>query len=168
MLRIIFYLIFLIILSYGISNFKKDKAKDEPAKPIGDHFLNKINNMNENCNEDMEKVIGFFRKNGHFSEWFGLGKCRDFIFNKCEKCNRLKIAGQEEDKCREDRMNHETVEKMMEMVDQSDSFEEFLEQFIKVWCRECDRIFASRLEREEHGKSTHSRENPMLVEKDLS
>ena len=46
MLRIIFYLIFLIILSYGISNFEQDKAKDEPAKPIGDHFLNKI--MEEN------------------------------------------------------------------------------------------------------------------------
>ncbi len=65
-------------------------------------------------------------------------------------------------------MDHETVEKMIKMVDQSESFKEFLDQFIRVWCRECDRIFASRLEREEHGKNTHSRENPVLVEKDLS
>ena len=41
MLRIIFYLRLFIIMSYEISNFKKDKANDEPEKPIGDHFLDK-------------------------------------------------------------------------------------------------------------------------------
>ena len=60
MLRIIFYLRIFIILSNGISNFKKDKAKDEPEKPIGDHFIDKMKTMNENCSEDMEQVIGFF------------------------------------------------------------------------------------------------------------
>ena len=83
MLRIICYLIFLIILSYGISNFKKDKAKDEPAKPIGDHFLNKIKNMNEYSKEDMEQLIRFFRQYGHF-----LAQNGDFEFNHCKNCNQ--------------------------------------------------------------------------------
>ena len=56
MWRIIFYLIFLIILSYGISNFEKDKAKDEPAKPIGDHFLNKMMNINEDCKDEKAAI----------------------------------------------------------------------------------------------------------------
>ena len=110
-------------MSYGISNFKKDKAKDEPAKPIGDHFLNKINNMNEISNEDMEKVIGFFRKNGHFSAQSG-----EFELNQCKNCNKPMLGHEkEEDECQEDRIDHETVKKVEEIVCQNDKFKEYLE-----------------------------------------
>ena len=60
MLRIIFYLRFLIILSCELSYFENDKAKDEPAKPIGDFLHDKMKTMNENCKDDMKQVIDFF------------------------------------------------------------------------------------------------------------
>ena len=66
MLRIIIYLRFLIILSIGLSYFGNDKAKDEPAKPMGDFFHNKMKTINEDCKDDSEAVIEFFRKNGHY------------------------------------------------------------------------------------------------------
>ena len=162
MLRFIFYLIFLIILSYGISNFGKDKAKDEPEKPIGDHFIDKMKTMNENCSEDMEQVIGFFRMYGHFSAQSG-----DFEFNYCKNCNQHMLGHEkEEEECQEDRIDDEEVKRREELLRQNDKFNEYLEQFKRVWCRECDKTFANRIEREEHDKSTHSREN-ILVEKDL-
>ena len=65
MLKIIFYLSFLTILIYGFSYFKNDKAKDEPAKPIGDYFHNKMKTINENYKDNIDEDIANLRNFGH-------------------------------------------------------------------------------------------------------
>ena len=67
MLRIIFYLIFLIILSNGLSCFGDDKAKDEPAKPIGDLFHNKMKNLSKNYKDNIDDDIARLKDFGHIS-----------------------------------------------------------------------------------------------------
>ena len=59
MLKIISYFIFLIIFLSGVLYLdrKSDKAKDEPAKPIGDYFLNKMKTINKNYKDDIEDDI---------------------------------------------------------------------------------------------------------------
>ena len=59
-------------MSCGLSYFENDKAKDEPAKPMGDFFHNKMKTINEDCKDGSEKqVIGYFRNLGHFSAQSG-------------------------------------------------------------------------------------------------
>ena len=129
MLRIIFYLRFLIILICGLSYFGNDKAKDEPAKPIGDFFHDKMRTINENYDDDV--VIGIFRKFGHFSAQSG-----EFVFNKCKNCNMLILAGHEEDECKEDRMDHETIKKLEEAVHEHYMFNICSTQFDRILCKD--------------------------------
>ena len=71
MLKIIFYLSFLTILIYGFSYFKNDKAKDEPAKPIGDFFHNKMKHISENYKDNIDEDIAHLKDFGHISTMNG-------------------------------------------------------------------------------------------------
>ena len=55
MLRIIFYLIFLIILSNGLTCFGDDKAEDELVTPIGDIFHINMKNIKANYKDNKKK-----------------------------------------------------------------------------------------------------------------
>ena len=93
-----------------------DKVEDGLAEPIGDRFLNKIKTMNEYCKEDMEEMIRDIRKYGHFSAQSG-----EFIFYYCKNCNKLLGEHEkEEDECKEDRIDNETVKKVEEKIRQND------------------------------------------------
>ena len=60
MLRIILGIL-VIFLNGGILGFTKDKATDEPAKPIGDLFHEIMENLNGNYKDNIDADIACLR-----------------------------------------------------------------------------------------------------------
>ena len=91
---------------------KSDKAKDEPADPKGDLFLNKMKTINTNYKDDIEKDITNLSDFGHISAMNG-----DFVFNNCKNCNGPMIGHEkEENDCKEERMDYEMIGNLQDEV----------------------------------------------------
>ena len=74
-------MILLIILSCGHSGFMNDKAKDEPATPIGDLFHKNMKNLSGHYKDNIDADIVNLKDFGHISTMTG-----DYVFNICKNC----------------------------------------------------------------------------------
>ena len=100
MLRIIL-LILLIILSYGLSGFKNDKAEDEPTKPIGDLFHKTMKNLSGHYKDNIDDDISNLKDFGHVSAMTGI-----YVFNICKNCGGPLIGHEKtEADCKEKKMD---------------------------------------------------------------
>ena len=91
---------------------KSDKAKDEPADPKGDLFLNKMKTINTNYKDDIEEDITHLGNYGHISALSG-----DFVFNHCKNCGGPMIGHEKEEKdCKEKRIENETIGRLQDKV----------------------------------------------------
>ena len=148
-------MIFLIILSYRLSCFKNDKAKDEPAKPIGDYFHIEMKNISENYKDNIDDDIAHLKNFGHISTMTG-----EFVFNVCKNCGGPMIGHEKEEKdCKEQRMAYDLCGKLQDEVRGHDLFESFKAgidtRSKEIECKDCGKKFVNRLQRENHDRLVH-------------
>ena len=132
-----------------------DKAEDRPAEPIGDLFINKMKTINNNYKDNIDEDIMHLSNFGHISTMSG-----DFVFNVCKECGGPMIGHEKEEKdCKEKRMDYEMIGRLQDEVLGNCMFESFKAAIDKrqkeIKCKECDKIFVNRLQREQHDKSVH-------------
>ena len=154
MLRIILLILF-IFLSCGLSGFKNDKATDEPAKPIGDLFHRTMENLNGNYKDNIDADIANLKDFGHVSRMNG-----DFAFNVCKNCGGPMIGHKKtEADCKEPRMSYDVCAQLQDVVRGHEMFESFKAgidmQEKEIECKDCDKKFVNRLQRENHDRLVH-------------
>ena len=155
MLRIIL-LILLIILSCGLSDFKNDKAKDEPMKPIGDFFHKTMKNLSGHYKENIDADIFNLKDFGHISTMTG-----DYVFNICKNCGGPLLGHEKtEADCKEKRMDYKLSGKLQDEARKHDLFECYKAGIDmrpkEIECNECGNKFLNRLQRENHDRLIHN------------
>ena len=154
MLRIILWIL-VIFLNGGILGFTKDKARDEPAKPIGDLFHKIMENLNGNYKDNIDADIANLKDFGHVSKMNG-----DFSFIVCKTCGgpMLGLKKTEAD-CKEARMDNDLCAQLHEVARGHDMFESFKARIDmrekEIECKDCGKRFESRLQHENHDRLIH-------------
>ena len=149
----------IIFSKFDFSKFiKNDKAKGKPAEPNGDIILDKMKTINENYKDNIEDDIKDLGKYGHIHALSG-----DFVFNHCKNCDGPMIGHEKEEKdCKESKIDRETIEKLKDKVLEHYMFNTMKSAIDRrakeISCKECEKTFTNRLQREEHDKSSHSQE----------
>ena len=119
MLRIILGIL-VIFLTGGILGFAKDKATDEPAKPIGDLILI-MENLNGNYKDNIDADIANLKDFGHVSRMNG-----EFTFNVCKNCGGPMLGHRKtEAECKEQRMSYDMCAELQDVARGHDMFESF-------------------------------------------
>ena len=149
-------MILLIILSYGLSGFKNDKAEDEPTKPIGDLFHKSMKNLSGHYKDNIDDDIVNLKDFGHISAMTG-----DFIFNVCRTCNGPLLGHEKAEKdCKEKRMDYKLSGQLQDEARKHDLFECYKAGIDmrpkEIECNECGIKLVNRLQRENHDRRVHN------------